>query len=632
MQNCIEKFQKRIFIFIFMGLPIASLLIKIISYLRYGVDMPLNDDWWGYAMGKMDSFDFDYIFRANNGTLAVVGYTFDSLAQKYLDGNSVIYQFLSMSIVLGGLLIFQWKLLYKALADKRLAAMCFAATLLMLQPGTYWGSENMAYHQALPLFFMLWTLVLVFSNTAHDGWRLPLIFILGLLASFSYISGSFAVLSLGFVLFVSYFFTKQIKFNRIFFRSGLILILVGFAVSATHYMQAIQPFKSGKNIGYFVMAYPNEAEFWLFFLGKVARSLGLSTNFPVTSLVATIFISLLALGIFCFCCFKLLKRQVNENNFKLLIIYIALFAVVVTYLMMISAARTHIRTMSSLVESPFLFGFERFHFFWATLLWPWVVAGLLLAIKTKTTWLKRQSMVFICNLCIVILIALILGAGAARHKREFQNTAAARESAMQCLRIKLQAGGPIYCKEEGLLPGWLPFQDFAQIYIRAQKMGTSFVHKFPILPIQLGANAPPPLFRLDATTLQKIKIRNARLVAGATKWRWQAQEEAQLIIPIENAAEMAKCSRLDVAIRMRVESAALAQIFYRFAGTENYSAEHTQGRYIPAMPDGFQRFDFQIESPIGFENELRFDPVASAQPFEIAELEVRCRLPVLAYP
>src|SRR5215208_100720 len=101
MTKSLENFLGRLLI----ALPLLSLALCAIAWLRYGIDIPWFDDWRGYAAGTMNSLSPGHLFRPINDTLAPVGWVLDALAQRYLDGNSVAYQFLSMVTVLGSLLL-----------------------------------------------------------------------------------------------------------------------------------------------------------------------------------------------------------------------------------------------------------------------------------------------------------------------------------------------------------------------------------------------------------------------------------------------------------------------------------------------------------------------------------------------
>src|SRR3990167_1548275 len=103
---------------VFIWMPIFSLTFSIISLLRYGIDLPYWDDWGPYITGNLGSLDFKYLFSKGNDTLMPVGYLLESLAFRYLSGNAIAWQFISMTSVLGLLLFLQWKLLLIALNDR----------------------------------------------------------------------------------------------------------------------------------------------------------------------------------------------------------------------------------------------------------------------------------------------------------------------------------------------------------------------------------------------------------------------------------------------------------------------------------------------------------------------------------
>lgn len=182
---------------VLVALPVFSLGLAALAWLRYGIDLPWFDDWRGYFLGTIDSLKLSYLFQPMNDTMSPVGLALDALAQRFLDGNSIAYQFLSMVTVLGSLLVLQWKLLNRALDNRWQASVCFLFTLPMLQPDSYWGLENLAYFQALPLVFILWALLLLSGPGRRSAWRGPALGLLGLVAGLSYISGAFGAFAVG---------------------------------------------------------------------------------------------------------------------------------------------------------------------------------------------------------------------------------------------------------------------------------------------------------------------------------------------------------------------------------------------------------------------------------------------------
>ena len=109
--------ERRIAMAVLVGLPLLSLLLSAIAWLRFGFDLPFYDDWRGYFSGDIDSLEWTYLWHPLNDTLTPIGLALDALAQRLIDGNSIVYQLLSMVLVLGALLLLQWKLLRIALND-----------------------------------------------------------------------------------------------------------------------------------------------------------------------------------------------------------------------------------------------------------------------------------------------------------------------------------------------------------------------------------------------------------------------------------------------------------------------------------------------------------------------------------
>ena len=155
------------------ALPLLMLAANVLAWLRWGTDLPYFDDWRAYDMGNALSLAPGRLFKSVNNTISPVGMALEALAQRWLGGNPLPYQTLSMLGVLGGLLLMQWRLLGWVVGDQRLRALLFAFCFLMLQPGSYWGEQNLAYHQALPLVALLGAACLmVRPGWPHGGWWL----------------------------------------------------------------------------------------------------------------------------------------------------------------------------------------------------------------------------------------------------------------------------------------------------------------------------------------------------------------------------------------------------------------------------------------------------------------------------
>ena len=177
-----------------LALALLMLGANLLAWLRWGTDLPFLDDWRAYNEGRATSLAPAHLFAASNNTIAPVGLALDALAQRWLGGNPLPYQSLSMLGVLGGLLWLQWRLLRWATLDAGTAAVAFACTLFMLQSGSYWGEQSLAYHQALPLLALLGAALLNFTVAWRRGWRNAAVGGAGMLAGLSYVSGAVGAL------------------------------------------------------------------------------------------------------------------------------------------------------------------------------------------------------------------------------------------------------------------------------------------------------------------------------------------------------------------------------------------------------------------------------------------------------
>ena len=237
--------------------PLLSLGLNALAWLSYGIDLPYADDWRTYQDGNAYSLALGDLFTPANDTLFPVGRFLDVLAMRWLAGNSVAYQFLSMLAVLGGLLFLQWRLLLSALNDRVLAAAAFGLTLFMLQPESYWGMQNLAYHQAIPLLCLLASLWIV-TTPLRSLLAVPILLCLGLVSGLSYISGAFAMLTLSGVVLV--FAAVSPVQRRSYAVSGVALLVAG-VVTTTAQIWVIVLAQHGQISAKVPWARPDEMDF-----------------------------------------------------------------------------------------------------------------------------------------------------------------------------------------------------------------------------------------------------------------------------------------------------------------------------------------------------------------------------------
>lgn len=600
------------------ALPLLSLALGALAWLRYGIDIPWFDDWRGYAEGSMHSLALHHLFRPMNDTMAPVGFVLDALAQRFLDGNSVAYQLLSMLTVLGGLLLLQWKLLSKTLGNPAQAAVCFAFTVLMLQPDSYWGRENLAYHQCLPLVFILSALWLAVCQDLARWWHGPMIFLLGLLAGFTYISGAFGAMTVGVTLLVASLLGFLGPLRQTVSRNASWLTVAGIIGSATQLIRAILP-SGGTHIG-LPMTFPHEPEFWIFLFGKVGRSLLLSPTSPGVSLATTVMVCLAAISVAVLLLRRGLTLQATIEQYRVTAVYVALAAMVFVYLMMVAAGRTKFRPgdMNQLMDI-FSYAFTRFHFFWVTLLWPWLVAAVIVLVRP----IGAAGHTFGKSAAIVVVVALAFlmhQGGAFAHMKVHRGMAQARQEAGRCLMESLQKEGAIHCS--GLIPPRfeIPAPDSFGAYAYAWNSGASFVRYFPILSSSKRTEAIPAFYQmtrlLGQVQMEQLNYLGDNIVEATGP-------DSKLFIDTQQSKIMRRCNLMDVEVDMKAQHEDTAQVFVLHRGDSVYTESHSRRATI--APNHAQTLRFRLESPRGFQNPIRLDLVTRPQTIEVSDIRAYCR-------
>jgi len=599
-------------------LPMASLIISAFSWLKYGIDIPIYDDWRQYNANDMGRLDLTYLFTPHNDTLYTFGLLLDSLAYRFLEGNTVAYQFISLIAVLGGLLALQWKLLSKCTQDKNILAISFSFTLLMLQPDTYWGFQNLAYHQALPLVCLLGILAIALRQKSLSAGPLAASFLMALIAGLTYISGAFSAL----VLCVAFFIIgllKKTDDRKNILRVAAAIALPSMATTAAQ-LWVIVAVQHGTHRADAPMAFPWESDFWYFMLGKVGRSLMLPISHPTFSLVATSAATAL-IALIVIVGFFRLKKEIAPANQNALLITISLAAIVFVYLLLISAGRTNMRPESvTQAEDIFIYGFYRFHFFWVTLLWPWVA---LITLKVLRARRPSNAFMFLMTTATAGLWAAAIHYTAIVDSPAFfKATMKHRSDGVSCVLEKIQESGPIICPN-------IESSDISQGLNNGRAAGASFARTLPFLPIALGTNNPAPSYRLSEH-LETVGLYNAEREQSQGTLDLTAQNDPNVLITVPQDKDLSRCQTLNIVVSMTAAEPSLAQVFYLTPQQTGFSEAYSATTPVTASNTP-QTLTLTLNSVNGFQHELRFDPVTTGQKISIKELEIRCRSTTYTY-
>lgn len=594
-----EQFYKRILILVLVGLPILSALFNLVAWLRYGVDLPYWDDIRPYHQKTAGSLNLHDLFTFSNDTLYPLGMALDSLAFRWLSGNSIAYQAISMCLVLGSILFVVWKLLHYCLKDKLLTAAAFSSSLLMLQPASYWGLQNMAYHQVLPLLMIL-SASLVSVGRLGTKTKCLIGAMLATASGLTYISGAFAFLAFSTAMIIHELFRikKSPQINAMAMSmlvpSVMTCIAQGWVIVMQH----------GVHRADTKMAYPWDADFWIFTLAKVGRSLYLGDMFPYLSLTVASIGLLLLILIPTLC--LLLSRKFDDSSAlgRVSSIAVPIFSAILVYLVLVAAGRAnfHPAGITPGIEL-FKFSFGRFHFFWVCAAWPLVLAFVFALVE-------KANKVFPVTLVVVMCfgsVALFFGTKITAHDEYYKQTYDIRVANMACLNKGNEGGVPFQCA--GVYPGI----DMQAILRYASFMDASFAGLATVSQVAFGAPGAIYEMRADGFDLQNLEVNGSagEMISGT---------DPMIILNQAKLGALNSCQLLQVRVRLEAEIDDLAQLFYAPTG-ESLSEVNSS---VKPVAIGVNDLKFQIASKKGFVGYLRFDPVMAVQNIAVRNIEVRC--------
>jgi hypothetical protein len=596
-------------------MPVALVAASLAGWLRHGVDLPWSDDWRALIAGQAGSLRPDYLFTPANGTLYPVGKVLDSLAQRLLGGNAVVYQAISMIAVLGVLLLVQWRLLRRAIGDPVLTAAAFSLLFLALRPDTYWGRQNLSFHQALPVVLILVALAIVQARRPRGAAYALAVGAVGVAAGLTYTSGAFGSLAAGLVLLLLSRYLDGPETGRRAFVGGAALAVAGALTSGLQLMAVDSAVR---------FAYPWQVDYWMYLLGKISQSLALPASQPLLSLVLAVGATLVALVVGIGLFRRLVKRHDRSaQTAALATIYLPLAAAITTYLLIVAGARTyHLYPAGD--PSPldvFVSGYPRFHYWWVTLIWPWVAAALLVAAGGR---LGRRSegatvprrLASSALLAALLLNVAALAANAFDFSAFYVNMEGQRMANGRCLLFGMQRPPGPLCSGPGG-----ERVDLGRAVAFGRWIDASFTRQLHLLP---GSDAGIVLYSLAQAGVGSLETRNIdSLTATDEGYAVVAQDDPTIFIRTGDGQAMQACSTLQLVAQLRTSEAlnVRSQAWFRPAADPRLQLARDS---FPTEVGGWLEASFDVTSPTGFDDRVRFDPIVSG-PVTIGDIVVSCR-------
>ena len=259
----------------------------------------------------------------------------------------------------------------------------------------------------------------------------------------------------------------------------------------------------------------------------------------------------------------------------------------------------------------FRFGYLRFHFFWITLLFPWLALALALLLR-RTRW-AFSALVGV----LVLAVAFGWARGVFDVPRFYRSVSEFRQTEIRCLTRQLGSGQPVSCPGFSLMG--LP--DLTRAYTYARDIQASFVRYLPI--VEREGFGRDVVYLAGPQLGMQAPWHNVLAAPGG--WL-QSQGDAALRVPLPDPEPLRRCRVMGVQLTLETSQPDVAQLFYRPLGQADITEWFSVRKSYQPDAAGQVRLEFSIDTESGFEPELRVDPLDAAARFRLSELRVTGRL------
>ncbi|MFA0056418.1 hypothetical protein [Vibrio echinoideorum] len=626
MQRFIQHISRKILSeeMILKGVVLCVFVVFLLhfSYLmKYSVDIPMLDDWRPLLYGFADSLDIRTLFRPANDTMYSTGIFFDFINVKIFLGNNIFYQGLSYLVIIGGLIWLQYSLINHICSDKNIISLSLVFLLFMLQSETYWGIQSMAYHQAIPLISILSILLFTIKPPFLSGRLITLsVFVIGSIGGLAYISGAIALT----VLLVIYYFANC--YSAIpKYKHAMYGVLFATLVTLPIQIWVILVLQNGGTHASSSWVLPYESDFWAYFLGKLARSIGFQGTHSKYSIIASL--SLFLIVVFYFInsikLFLINCKNIKEDRkTDLYFVYIAIIAVVGSYLFIVTSGRASLRdsSITSFIDI-FWLGQFRFHYFWVTLIFPWLVLILHDFFKSKIRWEKILSI----SGSLFVVFYFIMSGGVKSIDSYYKDWGKVKSEGVRCLVESINKGEEVFC------PMIHPSHDLTNALRYAKEMDLTFTRSLPDFPVshQGASEQYSSVYILNNSDVGGFLFENINYKNVSFPFELISKSsDPQIFFELSHISpELARCNKVNFRVSLSTKDVDKAQLFYLINGGSNKFNENDSviATYLPNDIDNGV-VEFFIDSPSGIKDKFRLDPGTNqGWRYKLSGIEVMCK-------
>jgi len=416
--------------------------VMVDQAIGLGAWLPLWDDWRYVYPGRFSLIEGppQWLGAAGNDTYFLTGQLVDWLALRASGGSFLPIRLVALAL-LGVFLVFAAR--FALALPRRQALLALLALAFVLGADGYWTLQAIAYHQFLPVLFMMIAL-----HVVRDQWQRPeppgaaalaAVAACALLAGLAYISGA--------LLFVVFAAGTAVALAGSLRGDGLrrhlpLLVLFATALLATLVQvwlvtQAQGSLLERNHATETVL--PDDWRFWAFQIGLVARAFGLRASLPVVEI--GVYVLVLVAGL------ALLVRAWRSQGAdrRLAALAVGLVGAALVYSSVVATARSGFASPDVPWDQVVAMAKARFHFWWLAALLPVPLAmafGML-------PGFRRWGPVVVPLLAAVLVVSKVL-VMAGSDRDTFLRAGQQEAQGIACVRANHDRPGPLQC--EGFYP------------------------------------------------------------------------------------------------------------------------------------------------------------------------------------